>query len=1169
MRLLLTVATRRTACLFTLSLALALTSASAGFADEASGASGIWHASQKSSANAPVGKWYFRRHFAIPGNGPVRSATCSITADNAFVVFVNGKRIGEGNNWQDVYSFDVKASLVPGDNVLAVEGANWEGPGENPAGLFVGLRASSSGAKPIEIYSDTQWKSSAVETRGWQAVAFDDSGWQAAKSVQWDGWEQGQILAHILAATHLDPAKTIVEKLALARKTLALVEKHAERPQLAAELSALSQRIEQAAENRDEFTEALYDEVCSLRRRIVLSHPLLEFDKLLINKRPPPGYSHMSRQYLGCYSRPGPGLAVLESWKENPREKLLLEGQLPVGSVLHPDLSFDAKRVLFSYCDHTPRDPNLRRFAIYEIGVDGIGLRQITGSAADAHVRADGRITTLIEDWDPCYLPDGGIAFVSTRLQTHIRCQYGGRYFANFVLYRADGDGSNIRRLSYNEACEWEPSLLDDGRLVYTRWDYVNRHFNYFQGLWVTRPDGTATAIVYKMHSRNPCMTGEPRLIPGSQKIVSTAMAHHGYTAGSIIVIDPGRGREGPEPLRRITPEISFPETETWPTGGAYCNPYPLSEDLFLVAYTPDPLAGEGKVQREAAYGIYLIDSLGGRELIYHDPTMSCCEPIPLKPRPRPPVLPSLVESKPEETSGTFYVDDVYQSTQTILRGSVKSLRVVQMYAQPIETPPGRGKAIIDMPKRILGTAPVDENGRVAFRAPAGQPMLFQLLDDNGMSVMSMRAAVYLQPGEVSGCAGCHEPRHSTARRVTLPHDVQVHELQPPAGPRYEGGLSFARTVQPVLDRYCVECHGLDRTEGQINLLGRNKSVTFPYPAWPGDNHMIVSDAYESLVNYPGLVSIAQCNFETDYSTPKDYFAHAGKLAPMLLAGHSDKNGKARVKLDRESFQRVVDWLDVNAICYGDYSWNKVEWRAAAPQGEAALRQHIRTTFGEQLARQPFESLVNVAEPSESRILQAPLAVSGGGWGQITNGGWHNTAEEGYRRMRQLVEAAIAPLKFQDLDGVCGHDQCVCDTCWVRRAERRRVQQLPVMEDGSIKGVSIRDVSSELTGGGFDRLAIHLVDDSGLSPEGHSSFPDANVPGGSNPGTMWLTNGTLREPHDRLPAHVTFDLGADYQLNGIRVWNYNEQLRRSAQPRCAGSRDQHLAIRRTVDVGHT
>jgi hypothetical protein len=1000
----------------------------------------IWHSGDGTSANAPVGKRYFRRHLTIPAGQTIKSAVCSITVDNAFVLFVNGKRVGSGNDWQEVYSFDVTPLLAPGDNVLAVEGENWQGGGDNPAGVFARLIVHTPGAKLLAVYSDTQWKSSATEVRGWHEKGFDDSSWPAARAAMWSGWAGVSLDARTVAEAPVDLPKATVERLALAKRTLALVERHATRPQLAAELAALGKRVDEAAKTGS-CTEALYNEVCSLRRRIIFSHPLLDFERLLISKVPPPAYSHMSRQYLGRYSRPGPGLAVLESWKENPRERPLLQGKLPVGSTLHPDLSFDAKRVLFSFCDHTPKDPNLRRFVLYEVGTDGSGLRQITGLPGDLLVREPGLTTTLVEDWDPCYLPDGGIAFVSTRLQAHIRCQYGGRYFSNFVLYRADNDGSNIRRISFNEACEWEPSLLDDGRLLYTRWDYVNRHFSYFQGLWVTRPDGTATALVYKMYSRNPCMTGEPRQIPGSNKIVSTAMAHHGYTAGSIIVIDTQQGQEGEASIKRLTPEISFPETETWPTAGAYCNPYPLSEDLFLVAYTPDPLAGEGKVQREAAYGIYLLDSLGGRELIYRDPAMSCFTPIPVKPRPLPPALPSLVQGPTNEKAGTFFVDDVYHSTAAIPRGTVKGLRVVRMYSQTVETPPSRGKAIIDMPKRILGTAPVDANGRVAFHAPVGEPLLFQLLDENGMSVMSMRSAVYLQPGEVSGCAGCHEPRHAATRRVALPHDVQVHELVPPAGPRYEGGLSFARTVQPVLDRYCLACHGLDKTEGGVKLLGRMKDVVFPYPAWPGPNRMIVSDAYESLVNRPEMVAIAQCNFENDFTTPKDYFAHAGKLASMLLAGHPDKEGKPRARLDRESFQRIVDWLDVNAICYGDYSWNKVEWRKASPPHEAALRQHIRSTFGEKLASQPFESLVNVAEPSESRILKAPLAASADGWEQISPGGWRSTDEPGYRRMRQLVEASIAPLEFRDIAGTCGRDPCVCGTCWVRHAEQERLKQ--------------------------------------------------------------------------------------------------------------------------------
>lgn len=830
-------------------------------------------------------------------------------------------------------------------------------------------------------------------------------------------------------ATACASADELDQAMALAQKTLDFVQRSRPCPALATKLKELEQRATARDANRAE----LYQSVRQLRRQIIFSHPLLDFDRLLINKCPTPSYSHQSRQYLGRYSRPGPGLAVIENWKEQPRETLLFKGRLPVGSTMHPELSFDARRVVFAFCDHTPTNTNLWQFFLWEIGTDGKGLRQLTGRASDRAAGEEGRQTSLVEDFDPCYLPDGGIVFISTRPQTHIRCQYGGRYFANFLLYRCDADGRNIRQLSFAEAPEWEPSLLDDGRIVYSRWDYTNRHSYHFQSIWVTHPDGTGTASLYGNLTRNPCNSAEPRQIPGSHKLVCTAAAHHAYTAGSIIVVDPRAGLDGLEPIKRVTPEIAFPETEGWPAG-AFTTPWPLSEDLFLAAYTPEPLAKENaRLQSANAYGIYLVDTLGGRELIYRDPQVSCVSPMPLVPRPKPPVLPSAL-TKAAEPTGTFYIQNVYQSSQPIAPGSIAGVRVVRVFPQTVETPPSRSVAVYEMPKRILGTAPVDANGSAAFRPPAGQPLFFQLVDKDGMAVMTMRALAYLQPGEEAGCIGCHESRHGAPDRVSRHARPKIYDLQPPAGPRYEGGLSFAKTVQPVLDRYCIGCHGLERTDGGVNLLGALQPITFPRKQWPGPNKMRVSIAYESLMTRTGLVAVAQGDMESDFSKPKDYFAHAGRLAPMLLAGHPDKNGQPRARLDRESFARIADWLDMNAVCYGDYSWNKPEWREPSPDGERALREHVRARFGAVFADAPFAALVNVALPEESRVLKAPLAASAGGWGQISDNGWRDTSDPNYVEMRRLVEAAIAPLPGRDIAGTCGRDgQCVCGCCWVRR----------------------------------------------------------------------------------------------------------------------------------------
>jgi hypothetical protein len=307
------------------------------------------------------------------------------------------------------------------------------------------------------------------------------------------------------------------------------------------------------------------------------------------------------------------------------------------------------------------------------------------------------------------------------------------------------------------------------------------------------------------------------------------------------------------------------------------------------------------------------------------------------------------------------------------------------------------------------------------------------------MAVMTMRALAYLQPGEEAGCIGCHESRHGAPDRASRQARARIYDLQPPAGPRYDGGLSFAKTVQPVLDRYCINCHGLERTDGGVNLLGTLQPVTFPRKQWPGPNKMRVSIAYESLMTRTGLVAVAQGDMESDFSKPRDYFAHAGRLAPMLLAGHPDQSGQPRVRLDRESFARIADWLDMNAVCYGDYSWNKSEWREPSPDGERALREHVRAKFGAAFAEAPFAALVNVALPEESRVLKTPLAITAGGWGQI--------AEHGYGAMRRLVEAAIGPLPGRDIAGTCGRDaQCVCGCCWVRRSTQQALAETAISD---------------------------------------------------------------------------------------------------------------------------
>jgi hypothetical protein len=774
--------------------------------------------------------------------------------------------------------------------------------------------------------------------------------------------------------------------------------------------------------------------VVDLRRRIIFSHPALEFDRLMLTKRPPPLLSAPGDNYYGINSGTGPGLVILDQWKtDQPAETVLLEGKLPPGCAMHPDLSFDGRRIVFAYADHTPpRDQ--WQFFLYEIGVDGTGLRQITGGPHDPLTGAGGRMTVLFEDYDPCYLPDGGFAFISTRNQGGVRCHNGDRYCPTYLMYRCDADGSSIRQLSFGEANEWDPTVMPDGQILWLRWDYINRPVIPTLGLWTIRPDGTGAEHFFGNYTPNPQRICQARPIPQSRQLIATTAGHHTMHAGSLILIDRMVAPDGLEAITRFTPEATFPESEPH-SPVSFSSPYPLTEDLFLAAFSPYPLPGSMEhIPRHDAFGIYLVDSLGGRELIYRDPEISCFEPMPVVPRPKPPVLPTLLAEQPTRETGVFYLQDVYESSQGIPRGTIRRLRVNELIPQPTQRVPYSSAVTFEVLKRIVGTVPVDESGSVAFEAPAGVPLQFQALDEDGLAVMTMRTFTHLQPGERAGCVGCHEPRNHSPSMATMPAAREVLALEPPAGPRYPGGLSFVKTVQPVLDRYCIGCHGLHETAGDIDLLGTldatDANIANTY--W----QLLPSTAYASLTGDGNRVRIAQYGGETWYSEPKDYFGHGGTLAALLLQGHEG------VKLDPESRQRIIDWLDLNAQLYGTYSWNKDEWRRANPDGEQALRAHVRQTFGDAWAAQPFAALVNVALPEESRILLAPLALDAGGWGQLEQGGWHSTDDPGYQQMRQLVEAAIEPSPYQDIAGTCGRDEtCRCLSCWVRHLQEHRRQR--------------------------------------------------------------------------------------------------------------------------------
>jgi len=799
----------------------------------------------------------------------------------------------------------------------------------------------------------------------------------------------------MIEAAWLRGGSDVGKAIELTEKTFTFVGDNATARKLRPQFDALKKQ----AASKD-----VYLKIRWLRREVILSHKLLNFEKLLVNKRGPTGYSHQCDQYLGRHGRPGAGLTVLTNWKAAPKATVLLEGKLPAGTTLHPDLSYDAKRVMFGFCDASPQNRNERRYWIYECDTDGTWVRQLTGNASDKMKTWGGRHTVLVEDWDPCYLPDGGFVFISTRSQNFGRC-HGSRYTPSYLLYRGelppvpskpgvykDSGDVKIRQLSYGEANEWDPCVLPDGRIVYTRWDYINRHDTVFQSLWSTRPDGTDVRHYYGNYTRNPQMIAEARPIPGSDKIIATAMGHHSYTTGTMITVDVTKGEDGHEPLTRITPETKFPESEGW--GPPFATPWPLSEDLYLAAYSPERQARQGRVNSTNAYGIFLVDTVGGRELIYRDPEMSCFAPIPMQARKTPPAIPTLLKANETKKTAQVLIQNVYAARIRIEPGSVKAMRVNQIYGQPANSKTNPSVANNEILKSVVGTVPVQSDGSVGMTVPAGEPLQLQLLDKDGLAVMTMRTIIYFHPGEQASCVGCHENRGTPALPTRVKAMSSYPVPTPPAGPKPEMALAFTQTVQPVLDKNCIGCHGLkDKPAAGVVLLGKRTR-------W--------SQSYETLIKRKGLVAVAYRNRESTFTRVKEYYAHSGRLAAHLM---SDKHRK-HCKLSKDDFQRIVDWLDLNAQFYGDYAHDKRESLKISRDSEKALRDAVRAELGDKIAAQPLEALVNVAFPDQSRILNMPLATSAGGWGQVKK--WSSKNDPGYKKLAALVAKSIPPFKRRD-----------------------------------------------------------------------------------------------------------------------------------------------------------
>lgn len=644
---------------------------------------------------------------------------------------------------------------------------------------------------------------------------------------------------------------------------------------------------------------------------------------------------------------------------------------LPQGIARDPEVHFDGKKIVFSLRKDIKDD-----FHIYEIDTDGDHLKQLT-------------FAPRVSDIQPIYMPDGKIIFSSTRDPKYIPCQR--HLMAN--LFTMNGDGSNIRQIGHNTQFEGRASLMPDGRVLYTRWEYVDKHYASAYGLWTVNPDGTNHALYYGGYAWQPGPITDARIIPGTGKFVGIFTAVHELAWGAMAIVDRSRGLDGLEPVEKSWPPDIRPYMKHWDKEDRigngfdsfrgvrvkYEDPFPLSENYFLCSR---------QLTSRKHMGLFLVDRFGN-EILLHEEAPGCFDPVPIMTSKRPRVIPSQVDL--QETEGTFYVQDVYRGEMMdrVKPGSVKFLRVVE--APPKLTfPPWKigdwtpaRSADSHHPvatnwnhynhKRILGQVPVEADGSASFKVPAGKFVYFQLLDENGMMIHSMRSGTMLQPGEKAGCVGCHESHSKTVRsgkKTTLALSRPARKLTPWHGP--ERNFSYAAEVQPVLDKHCVRCHDYGKDAPELNLSGdRGPAFNLSYthlmsrsPAvWsrskPGKKKPLVSTVGAGPIKVIG---------------PYSWGSHQSRLVDLLRKGHED------VKLDKESFDRIVTWIDLNAPYYPSH-----------------FTYYRTNTFG----RCPIDH--------KQLARLGRLAKAASGKPKIS---WNSTHDYSVRQLNGLIMALGSPINF-------------------------------------------------------------------------------------------------------------------------------------------------------------
>ncbi len=712
---------------------------------------------------------------------------------------------------------------------------------------------------------------------------------------------------------------------------------------------------------------------------------------LLFTKR----HSYLGIHIYDTYYKWGPGGGIYVI--ENPWEKQSKQVIRPVidattaetlgeGVYSDPDLSWDGTRVLFCF-----KGEEFGATSIYEIGVDGTGLKQITDASACEEL-CNGRFSVQ-HDVSPAYLPDGRIILTTTRPNGLVPCNNTGVD----ILHVMDADGSNLKPISVNNVNEFDPCVLPDGRILYGRWEYVDKTALTQQSLWTVFPDGRNESALFANNMVRPEALLDARPVPGAPYLIAASLTrHNGAPRGSVGIIDTRYTKNGAEAITNF----DHPEDPTHDLGDS-CEPWPLSKDVLLLSGRPKSF------ERNA---IMMMDREGNREVIFKDADICAHSPILVKPRTEPNKLDNYL-AKEDKKTGTFFVQDIYQGMPTVERGDVKWLRVIEETSRASATIGSAynqqfllSAALAFSVKNYLGIVPVNPDGSVHFEVPSGRAVYFQALDAEGRLIHSMRTFVQAVPGTTRSCIGCHENRFDTPPNLgqRQAHTQGALKLQDESWG--SGHIDYPTMVQPVFDTHCVSCHGGEKGfAGGLDLSG----------GWT--EHFNIS--YENLVSRRDsqmtatLISGIDCmngtaHWSAQIFAPRTHGSGNAPLAEILVNGHDGYIPD----LSRKERDLIMAWIDTNGLYHG--TWDYTEHGCDIPQWPKTKEYLIRemgkagcTECHESEKVVQFENdWFNYKDPESSRILRAPLAKNAGGLGLCQA----RKVDPRHRRIRLLVTGDYA-----------------------------------------------------------------------------------------------------------------------------------------------------------------